>query len=110
MRWLHTSHLLIIEVRNKTMSGAFRSLQMRSVGALRRNVLRTSSLGGIRTKKTTTVLVTSNKTTPEDIVNECQKIRESIQALNDVSGGHRLCVALLCRILTHYWSLLFFLS
>lgn len=74
------------------MSGAFRGLQMRTVGTLRRNVLRSSSLGGIRTKKTTTVLVTSNKTTPEDIVNECQKIRESIQALNDVSRRRHLAL------------------
>lgn len=89
--WLHNLHSspqIATIISKNQMSSVFRSMHMRSAITLRRtaSLLRptSSSLGGIRTKKTTTVFVSSNRTTPEDIVNECQSIRESIQALNDV--------------------------
>jgi hypothetical protein len=75
-----------VVVRLYIVMNAFRALQQSS-SRLGRPSIRAALLGGIRTQQTTTVLVTSTKTTPEDIINECQKIRESIQALNDRYKG-----------------------
>lgn len=54
-----------------------------TLGTIRRSALRGSVVVPGRCK--TTIIVNAGVTSPEDIINECAKIRESIQSLNDVS-------------------------